>query len=159
MNQGVQVNLLGDTPHPDSLKMTKTAHQMSHTQSLFRINADKSLLQNIIQPRFSKYIHVERYSNGGALVIHAYHKELSELSKETMEEFVDHYFDLVFGEVVEGESHCVMGIVHGAAEPMPDFLDYLVEHYPNLSVKTGNKGKSDIETTTIERFREQVRCS
>ncbi|KAK6995189.1 hypothetical protein BgiMline_011851 [Biomphalaria glabrata] len=129
---------------------------MTYSQSLYRLNSSTDYFLDIIQPRFRKYIYVERHTNGGAFVLHAYHDELAEMDSKTLEEFVDHYFDLVFGEVVEGESRFVMGIVHSASRPMPDFLDYLVDHYPHLSVKTGNKGKSDIETTTLEKFREQI---
>ncbi|XP_005097886.1 uncharacterized protein LOC101855187 isoform X2 [Aplysia californica] len=131
--------------------------QPSSVDYLIRLNMNSDILDEVIQPRFRQYIHVEKYSNGGALIVHAFHEQLQQLDGESMEEFVEQYFQLVFGEVMEGESRCVMGIVHGAAKPMPDFLDYLVEHHPGLTVKTGNKGnKSDIETTTIEKFRESV---
>lgn len=151
INRGVQTDHTELTSVPN-----KPQCQMNYMESLFRLNMNASFFQDIIKPQFRKYIHVERYTNGGAFVLHAYHDELADMDSATMEKFVDHYFDLVFGEVMEGESRFVMGIVHGAAKPMPDFLDYLVEHFPNLTVKTGNKGKSDIETTTIEKFREQV---
>ncbi|CAL1536588.1 unnamed protein product, partial [Lymnaea stagnalis] len=134
----------------------KPEYPMSYVNTLYRLNMCQNYFEDIIQPQFRKYIHVERYTNGGAFVLHAYHDELAEMDSKSMEKFVDHYFDLMFGEEKEGESRFVMGIVHSAARPMPDFLDYLVEHYPHLTVKTGNKGKSDIETTTIEKFREQI---
>ena len=164
-NRGVQVNLdkdieqTGVSPQDISTGnvIFKGQQSMSHIESLTRLGLTTQHSQFPVLPKFSKYLNIERYSNGGAHVVHAYHSELTALCKSDMEEFVDHYFDLVFGEPVEGESRCVMGIVHGAASPMPDFLDYLVETDPNLSVKTGNKGKSDIETTTISKFRDQVR--
>ncbi|RUS77025.1 hypothetical protein EGW08_015205, partial [Elysia chlorotica] len=168
-NRGVQVNLdkesaqgkkedisSGNINHHDKDMIFKWQHSMSHIESLTRLGLDTHHSQFPVLPKFCKYLHVEKYSNGGAFVVHSYHSELADLCKSDMEEFVDHYFDLVFGEPSEGESRCVMGIVHGAASPMPDFLDYLVETDPNLSVKTGSKGKSDIETTTISKFREQI---
>ncbi|GFR88726.1 round spermatid basic protein 1-like protein [Elysia marginata] len=167
-NRGVQVNLdeengqgkkkdvLPGVTHPDADMIFKWQHSMTHIESLSRLGMSTQHPQFPILPKFHKYVHIEKYSNGGAFVVHSYHSEVAELCKSDMEEFVDHYFDLVFGEPVEGESRCVMGIVHGAASPMPDFLDYLVETDPNLSVKTGSKGKSDIETTTISKFREQI---
>nr|KAG5708437.1 hypothetical protein BaRGS_026164 [Batillaria attramentaria] len=39
---------------------------------------------------------------------------------------------------------------------MEDFIDYFSEKHPMLTVKTGVLGKSDIETTTIDRYREAV---
>lgn len=136
--------------------MKKSLLTMSHIDELKRLGYDSNSLDDVIDARFSKYIHVERYANGGALVVHVYHDEVCNLDKETMKEFVDHYFDLVYGEEVEGVSRCVMGIVHGAAKPMPDFLDYLVDNYPNLAVKIGSKAKSDIETSTVEKYRQLV---
>ncbi|GFO23193.1 round spermatid basic protein 1-like protein [Plakobranchus ocellatus] len=161
-NRGVQVNmdanLLQSGKEDNGSNMIfKWQHPMSHIESLARLGLDTQHPHFPVLPKFGRYVHVEKYSNGGAYVVHSYHSELKQLCKTDMDEFVDHYFDLVFGEPVEGESRCVMGIVHGAASPMPDFLDYLVETEPNLSVKTGNKGKADvIETTTIAKFREQI---
>ena len=157
--QGRKEDILSGNIHHNSNKdmIFKWQHSMSHIESLTRIGLNTQHSQFPVLPKFCKYVHIEKYSNGGAFVVHSYHSELAELCKSDMEEFVNHYFDLVFGEPVEGESRCVMGIVHGAASPMPDFLDYLVETDPNLSVKTGSKGKSDIETTTISKFREQVK--
>ena len=105
---------------------------------------------------FRKYVHLEKYPNGGALVAHAYHSELQSLSKKERDEFADQFLELVYGETTEGVSHCVMGIVHDAASPMEDFIDYFSKKHPILTVKTGVLGKSDIETTTIEKYRESV---
>ena len=50
-----------------------------------------------------------------------------------------------------------MGIVHNAAEYLPDLLEHFAATYPNLIVKTGGLGRqSDIETTTMAKYCEQV---
>ena len=51
-----------------------------------------------------------------------------------------------------------MGIVHNSAKYMPDLLDHMAESYPNLTVKNGVMGRnSDIETTTMANYRDQVK--
>ena len=42
---------------------------------------------------------------------------------------------------------------------MPDLVDYMSEHYPTLNVKAGVMGKSDIETTTMANWAENVASS
>ena len=50
-----------------------------------------------------------------------------------------------------------MGIVHNSASYLPDLLDHMADNYPNLTVKNGVLGRnSDIETTTMSQYREQV---
>lgn len=56
-----------------------------------------------------------------------------------------------------GVARYVMGIVHNAAEYLPDLLEHFAATYPNLIVKTGGLGRqSDIETTTMAKYCEQV---
>lgn len=56
-----------------------------------------------------------------------------------------------------GVARYVMGIVHNAAEYMPDLLEHFADKYPNLVVKTGPLGRqSDIETTTMTKYCDQV---
>lgn len=50
-----------------------------------------------------------------------------------------------------------MGIIHNAAAYMPDLLEHMGDIYPTLTVKNGVLGhKSDIETTTMLQYRENV---
>lgn len=121
----------------------------------------KNLNSSGCQPRskMSKYkhlMHVEYYPNGGASVIHSYKDELSKLSEAELTEFVDDYFDEVYGEPVEGSSSHVMGIIHGAVNDMPEPVEYFSYTYPNLTVTCGVLGKSDIETMPFSKFQEQV---
>lgn len=109
---------------------------------------------------YLKYGHMMRceiYPNGGATVIHLEQEQIQHLSKREMDELVDEYFRVVFKEDENGHAFNVMGIVHNAASYLPDLLDYMAEHYPNLTVKNAVLGKSsDIETTTFGEYREQV---
>ena len=109
-----------------------------------------------VNSKFKHLMHLEQYPNGGALVLHVYQNEISKLSPEEMEEFVRDYFDFVYGESSEGVAHCVMGIVHDAITDMPDFIDYFAEKHPEIIVKAGVLGKSDIETMTMSKYQEQM---
>ena len=66
---------------------------------------------------------------------------------------------VVFCESSQGVCSHVMGIVHGGCTYMPDFVEYMSEHYPNLPVKVGVLGKSDIETTNMSRWADDVTSS
>lgn len=49
-----------------------------------------------------------------------------------------------------------MGIIHGEAGYLPDFLDYFSTKFPSTPVKVELLGKKDIETTTMVNFYSQV---
>lgn len=106
---------------------------------------------------FKRLIHIEQQPNGGASVVHAYSNELSHLSPVEMERFAEEFVGLVFSENENASAFYVMGIVHGAAAYLPDFLDYFSFHFPNSPVKMEILGKKDIETTTMSNFRAQVK--
>ncbi|KAM6437592.1 lysine-specific demethylase RSBN1L isoform 1-T1 [Liasis olivaceus] len=106
---------------------------------------------------FKQFIHVEHQPNGGASVIHAYTNELSHLSPVEMERFAEEFVGLVFSEKENCAAYYVMGIVHGAATYLPDFLDYFSFNFPNSPVKMEILGKKDIETTTMSNFHAQVK--
>lgn len=68
------------------------------------------------------------------------------------------FLQLVFGEDERGHAHHVMGIVHNSANYLPDLLEHMADKYPNLTVKNGVLCRgSDIETTTMASYKEQVR--
>lgn len=106
---------------------------------------------------FRQLIHVEQQPNGGALVAHAYCNELSRLSPVEMQRFAQEFVTLAFSEDEANAAHYVMGIIHGAAAYLPDFLDYFSYKFPNSPVKMEILGKKDIETTTMANFHAQVR--
>lgn len=64
---------------------------------------------------------------------------------------------LAFSENESAAALYVMGIVHGAAAYLPDFLDYFSFNFPNSPVKMEILGKKDIETTTMSNFHAQVK--
>ncbi|XP_059403790.1 lysine-specific demethylase RSBN1L-like isoform X2 [Carassius carassius] len=108
---------------------------------------------------FGCLVHVEHQPNGGALVAHAYSKELSVLSLVEMQRFAQEFVTLAFSEDQDGAANYVMGIIHGAASYLPDFLEYFSTKFPNSPVKMEILGKKDIETTTMANFHAQVRRS
>ncbi|XP_076862574.1 uncharacterized protein LOC143514816 [Brachyhypopomus gauderio] len=106
---------------------------------------------------FGRFVHVEQQPNGGGLLVHAYSSELAALSPEEMQRFAQEFVTLAFCEDQNGAAHYVMGIVHGAASYLPDFLDYFSLKFPNSPVKMEILGKKDIETTTMANFHAQVK--
>ncbi|XP_036432642.1 lysine-specific demethylase RSBN1L-like [Colossoma macropomum] len=106
---------------------------------------------------FGRFVHVEQQPNGGALVLHAYSRELSVLSPEEMQRFAQEFVTLAFCEDENNAAHYVMGIIHGAASYLPDFLEYFSLKFPNSPVKMEILGKKDIETTTMANFHAQVK--
>uniref|UniRef100_A0A8C5QB51 Round spermatid basic protein 1 like n=1 Tax=Leptobrachium leishanense TaxID=445787 RepID=A0A8C5QB51_9ANUR len=124
-----------------SLKESRVQHKLKRLDSL----------------EFKQLIHIEHQPNGGASIIHAYSSELSHLSPVEMERFAEEFVSLVFSENENCAAYYVMGIVHGAATYLPDFLDYFSFNFPNSPVKMEILGKKDIETTTISNFHAQVK--
>ncbi|KAM4796575.1 lysine-specific demethylase 9 [Rhinophrynus dorsalis] len=106
--------------------------------------------------KFSRLMHEENQSNGGAPVLHAYMDELSFLSPMEMEKFAEEFLERTFGENDKSAAYYALAIVHGAAAYLPDFLDYFAFNFPNTPVKMEILGKKDIETTTIANFHTQV---
>ncbi|XP_040018758.2 lysine-specific demethylase RSBN1L isoform X1 [Gasterosteus aculeatus] len=106
---------------------------------------------------FGRLIHVEQQANGGASVAHAYTEQLSALSPAEMQRFAQEFVALSFSEDEAQAARFVMGIVHGAASYLPDFLDYFSYKFPNAPVKMEVLGKKDIETTTMVNFHSQVK--
>ncbi|XP_077151050.1 lysine-specific demethylase 9 [Ranitomeya variabilis] len=106
--------------------------------------------------RFSRLMHEEIQSNGGAPVLHAYMDELSFLSPVEMEKFAEEFLERTFSENDKSAAYYALAVVHGAAAFLPDFLDYFAFNFPNTPVKMEIIGKKDIETTTIANFHAQV---
>ncbi|XP_034434899.1 lysine-specific demethylase RSBN1L-like [Hippoglossus hippoglossus] len=106
---------------------------------------------------FAPYIHIENQPNGGALVAHAYTSQLSALSMGQKQRFAQEFVTLAFSEDSSQAAHYVMGIVHGEASYLPDFLDYFSTKFPAAPVKMEILAKKDIETTTMANFYSQVK--
>lgn len=106
---------------------------------------------------FGRLIHIEQQANGGASVAHAYSEQLSSLTPAEMQRFAEEFVTLSFSEDETPAANFVMGIIHGAASYLPDFLDYFTYKFPNAPVKMEVLGKKDIETTTMANFHSQVR--
>ncbi|XP_066900769.1 lysine-specific demethylase RSBN1L [Halyomorpha halys] len=107
--------------------------------------------------KYSNFMKVEVYPNGGASVVHMFQDEIDSLPKSEIPELAKEFFKVVFAEDDYGSAYHVMGIVHNSANYLPDLLDYMADNYPNLTVKNGVLGRSsDIETTTMSQYRDQV---
>ncbi|XP_053175544.1 lysine-specific demethylase RSBN1L-like [Scomber japonicus] len=106
---------------------------------------------------FGHLIHIEQQANGGASVAHAYTEQLACLSSAEMQRFAQEFVTLSFSEDESQAANFVMGIIHGAASYLPDFLDYFSYKFPNAPVKMEVLGKKDIETTTMVNFYSQVK--
>ncbi|XP_034541688.1 lysine-specific demethylase RSBN1L-like [Notolabrus celidotus] len=106
---------------------------------------------------FGHLIHIEQQANGGASVAHAYSEQLSCLSPAEMQRFAQEFVTLSFSEEDGQAAGFVMGIIHGAASYLPDFLDYFSYKFPTAPVKMEVLGKKDIETTTMVNFYSQVK--
>ncbi|CAG12146.1 unnamed protein product, partial [Tetraodon nigroviridis] len=106
---------------------------------------------------FAPYIHIESQPNGGALVAHAYASQLGSLSPAQRERFAREFVTLSFSEDSSQAAHYVMGIVHGEAAYLPDFLEYFSTGFSSAPVKMEILGKKDIETTTMANFYSQVK--
>ncbi|XP_029551136.1 round spermatid basic protein 1-like [Salmo trutta] len=151
------------SPHQDSSSITTSTSVSTSTASMVRerlgygspLHSAPSLGVAVLE--FGGLIHVEQQANGGALVAHAYTQQLACLSPAEMQRFAQEFVTLSFSEDQADAAHYVMGIIHGAASYLPDFLDYFSYKFPNAPVKMEVLGKKDIETTTMTNFHTQVK--
>ncbi|XP_070294742.1 lysine-specific demethylase RSBN1L isoform X2 [Salvelinus sp. IW2-2015] len=149
------------SPHQDFSSVTTSVS--TSTASMVRerlgygspLHSAPSLGMAVLE--FGSLIHVEQQANGGALVAHAYTQQLACLSPAEMQRFAQEFVTLSFSEDQADAAHYVMGIIHGAASYLPDFLDYFSYKFPNAPVKMEVLGKKDIETTTMTNFHTQVK--
>lgn len=106
-----------------------------------------------------KYIKIKEHPNGGASIVHLDRKDFSHLSTDKTSILADLFLREVFRE----ESECcpvhVMGVVHNAANFLPELIGHFGSHHPDVVVKMGNLRNSEIETTTFADFADRVRGS
>ncbi|KAL0968391.1 hypothetical protein UPYG_G00266260 [Umbra pygmaea] len=172
VSSGVSVDLLA-TPDKSNNNTSRSFFQTipspnqdpssTITTSLVRERLDySSPLHSALFPgmaglEFGHLIHVEQQANGGASVAHAYFQQLACLTPAEMQRFAQEFVTLSFSEDEANAAQYVMGIIHGAALYLPDFLDYFSYKFPNAPVKMEVLGKKDIETTTMANFHTQVK--
>ncbi|XP_026760342.2 uncharacterized protein LOC113519434 [Galleria mellonella] len=110
--------------------------------------------------KYHRLMHVEKHPNGGASVLYLHQRDVDMLAAHQQESLAKEFLKLVFSEDSEGWAHFVCGVVRGAAARLPCLLRYLADEHPNLTVKAGVLARaSDIETTTISRYYQQVQQS
>ncbi|XP_038219093.1 uncharacterized protein LOC119837552 [Zerene cesonia] len=107
--------------------------------------------------KYHRLMRVETHPNGGASVVYLHQNDVDMLSATQQEALAKEFLKLVFSEDGEGWANFVCGVVRGAAARLPCLLKYLAERHPTLTVKAGVLARaSDIETTTINRYYQQV---
>ncbi|XP_045780033.1 lysine-specific demethylase 9 [Maniola jurtina] len=110
--------------------------------------------------KYHRLMRVETHPNGGASVVYLYQHDIDMLSATQQESLAKEFLKLVFSEDSEGWAYFVCGVVRGAAARLPCLLQYLAEQHPTLTVKAGVLARaSDIETTTISKYYQQVQQS
>lgn len=149
LNVGIQCHKYGEP----FKQMTPSATPLKFTKNL-ACNMTDSLYSDL---KYGRFFHIEVHTNGGASIVHMYQDELDSLTDEQLEELTEEFFRIVFSEDENGFAHHVMGIVHDAANYIPDLLEHFADNYSTLTVKAGVLGRnSDIETSTMAQYYEQV---
>ncbi|KAL0859452.1 hypothetical protein ABMA27_010622 [Loxostege sticticalis] len=119
--------------------------------------ADNIVVKNL---KYHRLMRVETHPNGGASVVYLHQRDIDMLNAQQQEVLAKEFLKLVFSEDSEGWAHFVCGVVRGAAAQFPCLLQYLTDTHPNLTVKAGVLARaSDIETTTVSRYYQQVQQS
>ncbi|XP_010888770.1 lysine-specific demethylase RSBN1L [Esox lucius] len=142
---------------PSSTTTTSVSTSMVRERLGYGSPIHSALFPGMARLEFGHLIHVEQQANGGASVAHAYFQQLTCLSPAEMQRFAQEFVTLSFSEDEANAARYVMGIIHGAASYLPDFLDYFSYKFPNAPVKMEVLGKKDIETTTMANFHTQVK--
>nr|CUU97657.1 Round spermatid basic protein 1 [Hymenolepis microstoma] len=112
--------------------------------------------------RLSDLLYVEHYENGGGYVLHAYAHEIARLTKDEVSVLAKKFFRSLFTErqkkcIPVPFSYFCIGIVHGAAKHMPELVNHIGKHHPNLIVSTSPlETKNATYTITAEEFSENV---
>lgn len=110
--------------------------------------------------KYHRLMRVETHPNGGASVVYLHQRDVDMLNTQQQEALAKEFLKLVFSEDSEGWAHFVCGVVRGAAARLPCLLQYLATEHPSLTVKAGVLARaSDIETTTVSRYYQQVQQS
>lgn len=110
--------------------------------------------------KYHRLMRVETHPNGGARVVYLHQRDVDMLSASQQESLAKEFLKLVFSEDSEGWAHFVCGVVRGAAGSFPCLLEYLTERHSTLPVKAGVLARaSDIETTTVSKYYQQVQQS
>ncbi|KAH9410309.1 round spermatid basic protein, partial [Tyrophagus putrescentiae] len=107
--------------------------------------------------KYGRFYRLEQCVNGGAKVLHLYLDEIVGLNREGRHELAVEFMRESFREEPPNVAVYVISIVHNAAAYQPDWLEWLADREPALTVKAGVLGHgSDIETTNMAKYRENV---
>ena len=102
---------------------------------------------------------VETSPNGLGKVLHMWQNEVDmyKLDEEESEMLARDFIKETFLEMEDGYAKYCCSVVHGAAQYLPDFLEYLGTEHGNMTIKHGIIGQArELETTTMALYREKV---
>lgn len=136
-------------------KLNTIRKELSLSYRIPRVPLPSSDLSHL---KYSRFYRTEEHSNGGGLVLSLYWDEILVLNEVDRNELALEFLKESFREEPVGVAKYCISIVHNGAIHMPDFLDYLADTQPTLTVKSGIIGHSgsDIETTTMSAYRNSV---
>ncbi len=106
-----------------------------------------------------EFIKVKYHPNGGASIVHMDQKDLSHLSSAQTNVLADLFLREVFREETECSPVHVMGVIHNAANFLPELIQHFATNHPDLAVKMGNLRNAEIETTGFADFATRVKSS
>ncbi|KAM7535477.1 hypothetical protein Aperf_G00000093233 [Anoplocephala perfoliata] len=118
----------------------------------------------LFSPRrhLSDFLYVEHYENGGGYILHAYAHEIARLSRDEVSLLAKKFFRSLF---TERQKECIpvpfsyfcIGVVHGAAKHIPELVNHIGSHHPNLIISTSPlETKNATNTISAKEFSENV---
>lgn len=144
----------------------KIDQSLAHRHKLLHDSVRLSILMpRVILPssdlsycKYERFYKVEEHPNGGAKTLHMYYDEIAHFNTSEIDAIAREFLTEAFKEEPPGVAKYVLSIVHNAASYLPDLMEYFADSNPHLSVKMGVMGHSgsDIETTTMSTYRENV---
>ena len=109
--------------------------------------------------KYGHLMRVETSANGLGKVLHMWQNEIdaNKLPEAEIERLAKDYIKETFSENTEGYAYYCCSVVHGAANYLPDFLEYLWSEHGNMTIKHGVIGQPrELETTTMANYREKI---
>ena len=150
------------TPQPHPFPRTfASAYSYTHETRPTNQNASAETELKDYTPHSNllQYINIKNHPNGGASIVHMDQNDFSHLSSEERSVLADLFLKEVFKEEPVASPVHVMGVVHNAANFLPELVDHFGTKHPDVTVKMGNLRNSEIETTSFSEYYEKVRSS
>ncbi|KAL3314914.1 round spermatid basic protein [Cichlidogyrus casuarinus] len=153
----------GSTQIISSVKKSKSephdneCHE-SHHHMIKKQAAAKLSVPVATKRHLSELMYIEHHENGGGFALHAYADELAHLDKIQLDALAKKFFRTLFAErrkkpfLVPFSYYCI-GVIHGAAQPMPELLNYLSSAHGNISITTNSlESKNSSFTMPVSKY-------